>query len=128
MSGIALRSNDVSATVDQFCDKLRDRLNAFEGQFQSFAADMQSQSDKAETTVRGKLEESSAKVEAQKEHIEKDPSQPQGDGPAEGRRDQGGGQRMEGEARDEEAAVRAERAELAILEGAVARLDADTLK
>jgi len=52
----------MSAAVDQFCDKLRDRLNAMEGRFESFTADMQSLSEKAETAVRGKLEEARTKV------------------------------------------------------------------
>jgi NTP pyrophosphatase (non-canonical NTP hydrolase) len=61
----------MSAAVDQFCDKLRDQLNAIEGRFAAFTADMQSLSEKAEASVRGKLDEARAKVEAQKGKIEK---------------------------------------------------------
>ncbi len=60
----------MSVAVDQFCDKLRDRLNAIEGRFESFKAEMQSLSDQAETAVRGKLEEVRSKLEAQKKHVE----------------------------------------------------------
>jgi len=60
----------MSAAVDQFCGKLRDRLNAIEGRFESFTAEMQSLSEKAETAVRGKLEEVRSKVETQKKHFE----------------------------------------------------------
>jgi chromosome segregation ATPase len=60
----------MSVAVDQFCDKLRDQLNAIEGRFESFKADVQSLSDKAETAVRGNLEEVRGKLEAQKRHIE----------------------------------------------------------
>jgi hypothetical protein len=36
----------MSTAVDQFCDKLRDRLNAMEARFESFKAEMQSLADK----------------------------------------------------------------------------------
>jgi hypothetical protein len=55
----------MSATVDQFCDKLRNRLNTIEGQFQTFKADVHSRSETAEKAVRGKLDEARAKLRAQ---------------------------------------------------------------
>ena len=60
----------MSVAVDQFCDKLRDRLNAIDGRFESFKADMQALPQKAETAVRGKLEDARNKLQAQKEHFE----------------------------------------------------------
>ena len=60
----------MSTVVDQFCDKLHDRLNAIEGRFESFKTDMQSLSGKAESVVRGKLEEARRTAEAQKKYIE----------------------------------------------------------
>jgi hypothetical protein len=61
----------MSAAVDQFCDRLRDQLNAIEGRFESFKAEMQSLPQKAETAVRGKLEEVRNNLQAQEEHIER---------------------------------------------------------
>jgi len=61
----------MSATVDQFCDKLRDRLNAIERRLQTVKADIQSHSEDATNAVRGKLEEAKTKLHAEKERVEK---------------------------------------------------------
>jgi hypothetical protein len=60
----------MSATVDQFCDRLRNQLNAIERRFESFKADMQSLPEKAETAVRGKLEKTRRRLKAQKDRID----------------------------------------------------------
>lgn len=60
----------MSATVDQFCDKLRDRLNAVEGWAQTAKADIQARSGQAEKALRAKLEEARNKLQAQKERID----------------------------------------------------------
>jgi hypothetical protein len=38
---VTLKEVAMSAQVDQFCDKLRDRLNAVEGRLRAFETDMQ---------------------------------------------------------------------------------------
>ena len=60
----------MSIQVDQFCDKLRDRLNAVEGRLRGFETDMQGFSEQAEKSLREKLAEARTKLEAQKDHIE----------------------------------------------------------
>jgi hypothetical protein len=60
----------MSAKVDEFCDKLRDRLNAIEGKLQSVKADVQALPGQAEKILRGKLDEARAGLQAQKAHIE----------------------------------------------------------
>jgi chromosome segregation ATPase len=60
----------MSAAVDQFCDKLRDRLNAIEGQLRTVKATIQSRSEEAGKALRGKLDEARAKLQAQKERVD----------------------------------------------------------
>jgi hypothetical protein len=60
----------MSATVDQFCDRLRDQLNAIEGRLQSVKTNISGMSEQAEKTLRGKLEEARTKMQAQKEPVE----------------------------------------------------------
>jgi type I site-specific restriction endonuclease len=67
---VALKELAMSAEVDQFCDKLRDRLNAIEGRLRALATDMQGFPAQAEKTLRDKLEEARTKLEAQKDRIE----------------------------------------------------------
>ena len=61
----------MSARVDQFCDKLRDRLNTMEGRLQTVKATVQGMSKEAEKTLREKLAETRTRVETQKEKVEK---------------------------------------------------------
>ena len=68
---IALKEIAMSEKVDQFCDKLRDRLNAIERRLQTVKADIQSRSEEASKAVRGKLEEAKTKLHAEKERVEK---------------------------------------------------------
>ncbi len=60
----------MSAQVDQFCDKLRDRLNAVEGRLRAFETDMEGLPDQAEKSLRDKLETARARLEGQKDRIE----------------------------------------------------------
>ena len=60
----------MGAEVDQFCDKLRDRLNAIEAWLQSVKTDIQSLSGKVRDDLRNKWEQAHTKLHAQKEHVE----------------------------------------------------------
>jgi DNA repair exonuclease SbcCD ATPase subunit len=60
----------VSAKVDQFCDRLRDRLNAIEGRLQSFKTSIRAMPEQAEQDLRDKLEAARAKVQAQKKGVD----------------------------------------------------------
>jgi ElaB/YqjD/DUF883 family membrane-anchored ribosome-binding protein len=60
----------MSAQVDQFCDMLRDRLNAIEGRLQCVMADVKGLPGKAEKALQDKLEETRSKLEAGKERVE----------------------------------------------------------
>jgi small-conductance mechanosensitive channel len=60
----------MSAKVDQFCDKLRDRLNAIEGWVESVKADAKSRAGQAEKALREKLAEARARLQGQKERVE----------------------------------------------------------
>jgi ElaB/YqjD/DUF883 family membrane-anchored ribosome-binding protein len=66
----ALKEVAMSAKVDQFCDTLRDRLNAIEGRLQSVMADVKALPDKAEKVLRDKLEEARTKLEVERERVE----------------------------------------------------------
>jgi exonuclease VII large subunit len=55
----------MSAAVDQFCNKLRDRLNAMEKRLETVKTDIKSRSEVAEKALRGKLEEARAKLRHQ---------------------------------------------------------------
>ena len=60
----------MSAKVDQFCDKLRDQLNAIEGRIKSVKANMQTLPKQAEKAVRDKLNEARSKLQAQKGRVD----------------------------------------------------------
>jgi exonuclease VII large subunit len=55
----------MSVAVDQFCDKLRDRLNAIEARLKTVKTDIQDRSEAAETALRGKLDEIRTKLKDQ---------------------------------------------------------------
>jgi peptidoglycan hydrolase CwlO-like protein len=57
--------------VDQFCDTLRDRLNALEGGFQSIKTSLQGLPEQAEKALRAKLDEVRTKLQAEKKRIER---------------------------------------------------------
>jgi chromosome segregation ATPase len=61
----------MSQRVDQFCDRLREQLNAIEGRIQSVKTDVQALPAKAGKALRDKRDEARTKVEAQKERVEK---------------------------------------------------------
>ncbi len=61
----------MSAKVDQFCDKLRDRLNAVEGRLASVKTNIQALPRLAEKTLHVKLDEARRGLQAQKERVEK---------------------------------------------------------
>jgi peptidoglycan hydrolase CwlO-like protein len=61
----------MSAKVDQFCDALRDRLNAVEGWFESVKADVKGMPEKADKALRAKLDQVRTKLQAEKERVEK---------------------------------------------------------
>jgi vacuolar-type H+-ATPase subunit I/STV1 len=60
----------VNASVDQFCDRLRDRLGAIEGWFESVKTNRHAPTEQAEKALRDKLEAVRTKLQAQKEHFE----------------------------------------------------------
>jgi hypothetical protein len=60
----------MNAKVDQFTDKLRDRLNTIESRLESAKADMQSLANQGEQALRLKLDEARAKIHAQKERVD----------------------------------------------------------
>ena len=60
----------MSAKVDQFCDRLRDRLNAIEGWLESVKTHIQSLSGTVRDDLRNKWEQAHTKLHAQKERVE----------------------------------------------------------
>lgn len=61
----------MSARVDQFCDKLRDRLNAIEAWAKSAQADAKDKAGHAEKVLLAKLEDARIKMQSTKEFAEK---------------------------------------------------------
>lgn len=61
----------MSARVDQFCDGLRDRLNAIERWLESVKADVQTLPWNARKNQQARLREARAKLQAQAEHVER---------------------------------------------------------
>jgi len=61
----------MSEKVDQFCDKLRDRLTAIEGRLQTVKADIKSRSEEAGKALRGKLDQVRTRLHAEKEKVDK---------------------------------------------------------
>jgi hypothetical protein len=57
--------------VDQFCDKLRDRLNAIEKQVQAVKVDVQAAPAKAEKALGEMLEKARARIEVEKERVDR---------------------------------------------------------
>jgi uncharacterized protein (DUF342 family) len=68
---IARKEVAMSANVDQFRDRLRERLNTIERRLQSVKTNIQALSEQAEKDLRDKLEAARTKVQAQKERIER---------------------------------------------------------
>lgn len=60
----------MSAQVDQFCDMLRDRLNAIDRRLQSVLAEVKGLPDKAEKALQDKLDEARTRLDAEKERLE----------------------------------------------------------
>jgi hypothetical protein len=60
----------MSARVDDFCDKLRDRLNTIEGWLESARTQMQALPEQVRKDLRSKLEKAHAKLQAQKKRVE----------------------------------------------------------
>lgn len=60
----------MSATVDQFCDQLRERLDAIERWLQAARADLQALPGHAENALREKVEEARARLQGEKERVE----------------------------------------------------------
>src|SRR4051794_20997573 len=67
---IARKETAMSEKVNQFCDGLRDRLNAIEGRIRSVKTEVQALPAKAEKALRAKLDEAQTKLQAQKERID----------------------------------------------------------
>ena len=60
----------MNAKVDQFCDKLRNRLDTVEGRLKAVKTNMKALPGQAEKALRDKLDEARTKIQAQKERIE----------------------------------------------------------
>ena len=61
----------MSARVDQFCDDLRDRLNAVEDRVQSVKTNLEKLPKQSEQAIQKYLAETRAKVEGEKKRVEK---------------------------------------------------------
>jgi hypothetical protein len=61
----------MSAKVDPFCDRLRDRLNAIERWLETVKADIQTLPWKVRKAHQARLRDARAKLQAQKEHVER---------------------------------------------------------
>jgi hypothetical protein len=61
----------MSATVDKFCDNLRDRLNSVEKRLQTAKRNVQSLTNEGERTVRQKCDEFHLKAQVEKDRIER---------------------------------------------------------
>lgn len=60
----------MSAKVDQFCDRLRDRLRTIEGWLESVTEDIQALPEKVREDLRAKLEHARTRLRTQKKHVE----------------------------------------------------------
>ncbi len=133
----------MSATVDQFCDKLRERLTAMEGRLQTAQRNLKTLSGQAEKAVRDKLDDARRKVAGQKEHMDQirdklkagaqqkvaEAKEKVGEWKAKGEKWklQARAERAEAYAADaiDYAVAAVDEAEEAILDAVVARMDAD---
>ena len=61
----------MSATVDKFCDDLRDRFNGVEKRLQTAKKNVQSLADEGEKALRQKCDELHRKAQAEKDRIER---------------------------------------------------------
>ena len=87
--------------TEQLRDNLQKALDAAEAQLKPLRANVQALPGQAEKSLREKLDDARRQLEAQKGRVQPNPCQSQGPGQAEVDRDQGSGQRVEGEARDQ---------------------------
>jgi hypothetical protein len=60
----------MSAKVDQFCDRLRDRLNTIEGWLESVKGHIQALPERVRKDLRNKLEQARARLQTQKNRVE----------------------------------------------------------
>jgi hypothetical protein len=60
----------MSEKIDQFCDDLRDRLNAVDDRLQTMKASVESANAETKAAVLAKVNEAGAKVEARKREVE----------------------------------------------------------
>lgn len=61
----------MSATVDKFCNDLRDRLNDVESRVQTAKASLQALAGQADKTLRQRCDELNRKARAKRDHIER---------------------------------------------------------
>jgi cell division septum initiation protein DivIVA len=64
------KENIMSTRVDQFCDKLRDRLDTIETQLESVKTQIHALTERVREGLRSKLEQARTKLEAQKRRVE----------------------------------------------------------
>lgn len=60
----------MSARVDQFCDRLKDRLNALENQVETMKSNLQKLPKQGEQALQKSLNEARGKIKAQKKKVE----------------------------------------------------------
>ena len=61
----------MSATVDKFCDNLRDRLNSLEKRVQTAKRNVQSLADEGEKALRQRCDDLRRKAQTEKDRIER---------------------------------------------------------
>ena len=60
----------MSARVDQFCDQLKDRLNALENQVDTLKSNLQKLPKQGEQVLQKSLNEARSRIEGQKKKVE----------------------------------------------------------
>jgi hypothetical protein len=65
-----LKETVMSAKVDQFCDKLRDRLNALETHVETLKSNVQKLPKQGEQALQNGLKDVRSKIEAEKKKVE----------------------------------------------------------
>ena len=92
----------MSARVDQFCDKLKDRLNSLEDQVLALKTNVQKLPQQGEQALQKYLTEARSKIEQQKKKVEKARASLKARAEREDRPGQGSRQRVEGQTRGEQ--------------------------